>query len=54
MIFFGEPIANEETLRQWIDYHMSQGNFDAALLIHMMESLVLFMWAKKMIIKLPS
>ncbi len=32
--YFGEPIAYGETDRQWIDYHMSQGNFDAAYEIH--------------------
>jgi hypothetical protein len=33
--YFGHPIAYSEDDRQWIDYHMSQGNFDAALNIHL-------------------
>lgn len=33
--YFGDPIAYSEDDRQWIDYHMSQGNFDEALNIHM-------------------
>jgi len=33
--YFGDPIAYSEDDRQWIDYHMSQGNFDAAFNIHM-------------------
>ncbi|UOQ92150.1 hypothetical protein MUO14_16860 [Halobacillus shinanisalinarum] len=33
--YFGDSVAYSEDDRQWIDYHMSQGNFDAALNIHM-------------------
>ncbi|WP_077324801.1 hypothetical protein [Virgibacillus siamensis] len=32
--YFGDPVAYSEDDRQWIDYHMSQGNFEAALNIH--------------------
>jgi hypothetical protein len=32
--YFGEPIAYGESDRQWIDYHMSKGNFEAAYEIH--------------------
>ncbi|SEI13266.1 hypothetical protein SAMN05192559_1174 [Halobacillus karajensis] len=33
--YFGTPVAYGEEDRQWIDYHMAQGNFDAALSIHL-------------------
>lgn len=32
--YFGVPVAYGENDRQWIDYHMSQGNFEEALNIH--------------------
>lgn len=32
--YFGDPVAYSEDDRQWNDYHMSQGNFEAALNIH--------------------
>jgi hypothetical protein len=32
--YFGEPIAYGEQDRQWIDYLISQGDFDAAYKIH--------------------
>ncbi|MFD1363415.1 hypothetical protein [Lentibacillus salinarum] len=32
--YFGEPVAYSEDDRQWIDYHMAQGDFEAALNIH--------------------
>ena len=32
--YFGDPVAYDEDDRQWMDYHMSQGNFEAALKIH--------------------
>ncbi|MFZ3579937.1 hypothetical protein [Virgibacillus sp. DJP39] len=33
--YFGELVAYEENDRQWIDYYMSQGDFDAAFSIHL-------------------
>lgn len=33
--YFGTPVAYGEDDRQWIDYHMAQGNFNAALNIHL-------------------